>query len=327
MNDDLTTPVAPKSVPLFLEAVDYTALGIDADAPVPTNLMAWCALALGQIVIDPTTVRLVLAGDFVGSINGRLEQEGIGATFDLRRNGGMVGAKTMRLGDGSIDVLLPVWYFLANEDLTTQQSLERLVKRTVVHEAHHAAMMQSGEGEQDYRDQPRAHRTFLSAADQVIGEYRAEAAVSPSLREGDSGWDLVGVLQTLRADLTRITTVDYQQHLDVGKLCESVMNEVHTTWKILAVDVARSGVESKIAAGDDRDNLEELMAGDHWPRFVEILTSIPHGGVRLAEEELERATQHLADELEDWLDTIGFTFTDEPEGAIKFIIKSFDLFV
>ena len=73
------------------EAVDLEAIGVTPGKSPVTELVAWCALALGANALEPKSVRLVIAGDFTGSVNARMGS--VGPVFDTRRNGGMVGAK------------------------------------------------------------------------------------------------------------------------------------------------------------------------------------------------------------------------------------------
>ncbi|MFJ2301056.1 hypothetical protein [Oerskovia paurometabola] len=312
---------AQVAVGVQFEAVDLADFGVAPGESPVTELVAWCALTLGANALDPQAVRLVIAGDFTTSVNTRMGA--LGPVFETRRNGGVVGGKTMALEDGTIDVLLPAAFFSTDMEPLHRSRVDRLTKRTVTHESFHVAMMQAGEGEQSYPSEPLARRQFMACADQVIGEYRAEAAVPAALRGDAPGWDLADVLQTLRRDLAQITTVDYQQHLDVGRLMEAVLSEVHTAWKIFAVDIAE---KSDLDIGE-ADGSWDQMVGPHAAALAEILNEIPHGGKRVNADDLDRATSRLADEFDAWLSRLGFHFVDHPNGKAQFRITNWDLYV
>ncbi|TFF12435.1 hypothetical protein [Cellulosimicrobium funkei] len=312
---------AQAAVGVQFEAVDLADFGVAPGESPVTELVAWCALTLGANAIEPEAVRLVIAGDFTASVNARMGD--LGPVFDTRRNGGTVGGKTMALEDGTIDVVLPAAFFSIDMEPLYRARVDQLTKRTVTHESFHVAMMQAGEGEQSYATAPLARQQFLACADFVIGEYRAEAAVPSELRGDEPGWDLADVLETLRRDLTQITTMDYQQHRDVGRLTDAVMSEVLTAWKILAVDIA----VNETLEPDDANGLWDTMVGPHGDALTEILHGLPPGSERVNADDLERATARLADEFDDWLHRLGFHLVDYPDGHAQFNIVSWDLFV
>jgi hypothetical protein len=304
-------------VRVVVEADGVEARISDIPGVLDEHLIDWCVTTLGAAAIDPSTVRLVLADDFVASVNQRIP--GAEQVFDLRRNDGMVGAKTMDVGDDRIDVLVPAGFFnraLPGGDLGRRA---QLVMRTLAHEGNHVAMMQAGEGERDYPGEPWARRNYLLMADQTIGEYRAEAAVPRHLRDDEPGWVPAEVMLTLQAALTQITTIDYQQHLDVGLLCNTVLGEVLSAWKVLGVHLAQGG------DAPAQNSLWEAMAAPHWETFTRILTDCPDASVRVPAAFLLDATETLAGEFRQWLGTLGFAFRDSQDGS-EFRISDWSLF-
>lgn len=204
-----------QAVSIILELVGPASLGLDPEKPAASELMSWCAMALGILSLDVSTVRLVVTGDLIESVKQRSTSEHQQQNYDTRRNSGIVAAKTMSLGDGRVDVLVPAWWFSIEVTDDQKDDCERLAKRTTVHEAQHVAMAQAGEADGDYAGEPWARHNFLNIADQVIGEYRAETAVGPALRGADDVWDEIDVLVTLKEHLRRIVD-EYQVHLDVS---------------------------------------------------------------------------------------------------------------
>ena len=316
-------------VGLGLEWVDLKQIGVDLETDTFPDLMIWCASALTALAPDPGTVRLVVTGDFVRSAKDRMADFVKRDEFDLVRNGGVVGAKTLTLADGRIDVLFPAWWFVT--DGTTDEeraALEQLAKRTLVHEAQHVSMTQSGEEFEPPDGEPWARTNFLAIAGQVLDEYRAEAGVGTELRAGEERWEPITILTTLRENNARIVD-EYQVHRDVGRLSYEIGTEVHTAWKLLAYVVA-AGLNA------DRDcaslpgaltthPMWVRMVGPHWSRFVEILTSMPSGTERVERPRHALAVTELAVELAAWLETLGYRWRDLEGGNSEFLIVKWDL--
>ncbi|GAB3435084.1 hypothetical protein GCM10027517_03870 [Phycicoccus ginsengisoli] len=305
-------------------------LGIDPEAPVAPELLTTCASILAVAAVDAERCRLIVAGDFVASVQERSTSDYYRENYDLRRSTGMVAAKTMTLADGSIDVLVPAGWF--SLDLTSEQADEvrSLAVRAVWHEAQHVAIAQAGESDPEaFVGEPWARRNFLTVADQVIEEYRAERALAGDFVVGGHGWDLGEVLETWRNDLIRIACVEYQEHLDVGRLWFGIGQECQTIWKLLAYVAATLPADADPVAsvGDDVSThpLWSRMVGPHWLRFVEILRPVPPGSDRVERARIERFAGDLADELSTWLKTLGFDFSDGADGNSTFYITDWSL--
>jgi hypothetical protein len=325
-----------------IEAADLEALGVDPADPSPTELMNFCRAVLGTLAARAEEVTLVIAGDFVESVRSRLPDGPYRDAFDVDRGAGMVGAKTMRVGD-EIHVVFPAWLFLdsawaqvtlpheeAEQITSTAESRAKQTRRTAVHEAQHVAMDQAGEDNQDFGDMPWARQNFITVAHQVIAEYRAELGVPSDLREDYEAAFPVEALDLLREDLRRITTIEYQSHLDVGRLAYDVVQQTHHVWKLLAyVAAARriAGVELGEAFPSEMTRSEAwiLMAEPHWAAFEALLGRIPSGGVRVDAADLNAWTGELADLLAEWLQTYGFVWRDLGSDS-EFRIESWALF-
>lgn len=326
-----------------VEDADLEALGMDPVNPSPTELMDFCRAALGTLAIRVEEVTFVIAGDFIESVKSRLPAGAYRDAFDVDRGAGTVGAKTMRVGD-EIHVIFPAGLFLDSawaratlspedaEQITgTAEFRAKQVRRTVVHEAQHVAMDQAGEDNQDFGSVPWARHNFLVVAHQVIAEYRAELGVPSDLREAYEAEFPVESLNHLREDLRRITTVEYQSHLNVERLAYDVVQQSHHVWKMLAYvaaarRIAGAGIGEPFPAEMTRTEAWTLMAEPHWRAFEEILSQIPSGGVRVAAADLSAWTSELADLLVAWLKTFGFVWRDVGADS-EFLIESWELFV
>jgi hypothetical protein len=328
------------------EFVDIEMLGMDPEQPVATELMSFCAAILALIAVRPGECLLVVTGDFVESVKQRLPEGVYRDRYDIVRGSGLVGGKTILVGD-QVHVVMPAQLFVPDtatmEDpgnpgttiscvdafsLDNETVRGNLARRTVIHEAQHVAMMQAGEGDDRYEDEQWVRRNLLTLADQVISEYRAERGVLEEFREGDDERSALASLQSLRQDFHRIAAVEYQQHLDVGRLQYSIVQESHTAWKVLAYFAAARRVAGISVGEPVSEELAEtaewsMMAAPHWGQFEELLADLPPGVNRVDLADLERVTTELADLFAVWLRSFGFTWRDIGENS-EFRIVSWD---
>lgn len=320
----------PELAGLVLEHLDPALLGVNPEAGTVSPLIYECLKILGAASLRPAETQLVIAGDFVASVRDRLPVGPYRDHYDTTRGDGFVGGKTLTLPDGHIDVVMPAGIFVPVED-DDEAARERILIaiRTVSHEAQHVAMGQAGEAEvTEFENEPGwARRNFLVAADQVIGEYRAEAAIDLALRSA-LAWEPVDILRRVRNDLRRVALVDYQEHLDVRRLSQEAGQQAHTAWKLLAYVAASLRNDDgtfEDLPGDVLGNPRwDEMAGAHWARYIEILGKVPPGSVRIGRAELELYIADLATLLQEWLVDFGFEWTDNEEGS-SFLIVGWDL--
>lgn len=304
------------TIAVSLEYVDPELLGIDPAEDEWPPLLRGCAEVLAACGVVAGMTRLVITGDFVRSVQDRGEP---GSTYhqnyDLERNTGIVGGKTISRPDSTIDVLLHAAMFDPNAE-----GMAELAIHTVLHEGQHVVIAQNGEADSDFESVPWARRNFLTAADQVIEEYRAEAVAAGVAPSGWATDDLVESLRSWLEHLQRIALVEYQAHLDAGKLSYDILQQTHTLWKLLAYVVAEQvGADQALPTSVTDDYLWALMVEPHWTEFTALLAAVPHGNQRMSRPDLDQLASDLADVMERWLLTLGFEFTDNPDGAAFFI--------
>lgn len=296
---------------LQLQDVDPRSVRVDPDTGVVSAEMFECLSLLGEISVNPGQVRLVITGDFVGSVQQRLAGDR-SSEFDVERGSGMVAAKTMPGPDGFIDVLVPWWFFDVDREPAQRAESAALVVRTVVHEAHHVAMRQNQQGYKHADAESWRETNLRSAADSVIDEYRAESGVAATLVEEYSPWSPVEVLDALGRDVGK-AVASYQEHLDVERLAFETGTACLVGWRALAyiaaVDVAdrdRSPVTSEVA----EDPLWKRLAANYWDEFRAVLQAVPAGRDIMPQADIALAVETLAVLLGKWLDGLGFTWTD-----------------
>lgn len=312
MTEAIGEPETPKvDAPITIEYVPLDLIGMDADEPVAPELMAWCSAVVRAFAPNPDGVRLVVTGDLVTSVRERSVTEHQQQNYDVARNAGTVGAKTMARPDGTIDVIIPAWWFDPDDSEGMVAGRTSLAKRTTAHEAFHVAMSQAQESSADYADVPFVRANLLYVADAVMEEYRAEVSLADDLRHAPEGaWEPLEIVTHLRGAIRRIACVEYQEHLDVGRLSTDVGVECLHAWQFLAyVAAAQTRSDGTLAPLPDDvtgDPLWTWMVEPHWPAFTSILAKFPPGAVRTPRVDLEPVIEELADELHDWLETLGF---------------------
>lgn len=297
---------------LMLQHVNPQSIRVDPDTSTVPSEMMLCLQMLANIAADPSRVRLVVTGDFVSSVQARLEQDGVNTDFDVDRGSGMVAGKTMPQPDGSIDVLIPWWFFNAELDAEQRAVTAELAVRTVIHEAYHVAMRQNQQGYEHLDNETWRDRNFLAAADSIVDEYRAEAGVMATFEEDESYWSPVEVLDTLSRELVA-SVASYQEHVDLERLVVDIGNSCIVAWRALAyiaaVDIADS-IRSPLTTEVQAHPLWRKMAAPFWSDFRELLQVIPSGGEVMAQGDLSAAIERLSALLGRWQVVLGFVWTD-----------------
>lgn len=303
---------------LTLELVDARSVGVDIAAGTAPEAMLRCLEVLHRLAVEPGKVRLIIAGDFVESVRKRTDEGPASDSFDLSRGSGMVAGKTMWQDDGTIDVLLPWWFFNVELDDEHASTAAHLAVRTATHEAQHVAMRQNTQGYVHPDEQAWRDRNFTSAADSILDEYRAEVGAVALFEDEESPWSPTAILDALSLSLAAVVA-DYQAHLDVERLAFEVGEACVVAWKALAyvaaVDVHAPN-RSPITPEVENDPLWRRLASESWPSFRAALQDSPSGLEVMSAAEIEAKVNHLARVLNDWLTDLGFTWTDE-----RFLIK------
>lgn len=125
---------------------------------------------------DLPQTRLVITGDLVETVNAR--EDRTGAPFTMERGAGVVAAKTMPPNaDGFVDILIPVYWLLPQEDPADTAEQSRLIQHLAAHEAVHASIHHIGDEPFDLHHREEfgyAFTNFVSMASEQIEEHLAE---------------------------------------------------------------------------------------------------------------------------------------------------------
>ena len=305
------------------EYVDTEKLGVRSGVVAPDSIIATCAGILHDLVLEPQKVRMVITGDFVQSVRNRMSNAEEAATYDIGRNGGIVGGKTMDQTDGTIDVILQAILFAVAGTVEELDTRRQIAIHTTTHEAQHAVMKQAGEDSADFAHLPFAKQWFAAIAHDIINEYRAEAAVPKSISLTQEGWDCAQVAVNLIESLQSVDRA-YQASLDVRALMQGVTSRVGTLWKILGVIATErrlsNGTIAPLPDAVATDPGWEIVVDDNWDALIAILDQVPDATTRIAPNAVSVQVSKLAKLLESWLLDLGFRFEDSANGPAFYIV-------
>lgn len=295
-----------------LEAVAPDAIAVDVEAGSLPELLHWCLDTLARSVPAPEKVSLVVTGDFVGSVRSRLPRGARAENYGVERGTGIVAGKTMDRGDGTIDVILPAFFFSADAGDEQRSASARIASRTLVHEAAHVAMLQN-EQTFTYSGEPGRDGDLQTLAYEILDEYRAEVTVPLAMRDGELPLDFLEGLDTLAEGLGRATAA-YQQHHVVPQLLFEVVDAASVAWKQMACMAALERLDSEqssVTDGVRTDPRWERMASARWPAFQQVLLRARPGNERMAADEIALIVTDLAATLLSWLEDLGFVWSED----------------
>lgn len=318
-------PEASSPLPNLHVEANPEMLGVRPDGTV-SELILKCLEQLADSATSPEKVALVITDDFTSAVRSRMPIS-LGKSFTEERGGGIVGGKTMQVGD-EIHVVVHAWMFLDADaaeriglDAESVASLRvheearaRLALRTVTHEAQHVAMDQAGEGSCEYPSPSWRRQYFLVIADQIISEYRAECGVLLDLRDdGDElpPSDSLAALVNLLVAAER----DFRSHGDARKLASECATHCQVAWKRLAYLAAARRVRAIDAEievpSPGEESLWATMVGPFWARFESFLSAVPPAYSRVENGALISNITDLADLFEQWMASFSIDWTDD----------------
>jgi hypothetical protein len=120
----------------------------------------------------------------------------------------------------------------------------------------------------------------------------------------------------------RLASGQYQEDLDVAAICKTVMETFHAlcTWSAYAVAEARATGGSLLESvpGD----LDRRMLGASWEAVADGLRALPPADEPAPRAELDERARAIGEALESWLQHIGFTYRDMPDGTQHFGVEN-----
>jgi microcompartment protein CcmL/EutN len=304
------------------EAVDLLTASTTAEHVLLTGLVG---LIAGQST-RPDDVTIVIAGDFVASVQRRLGDDA--AEYGTARLGGFAAAKTIPSPDGHIDVVVPAELIFFSEEETDEERKGRVetLLHVAQHEAQHVGMRQRDEATHDVRTRLSAtgvRADFIAAAGVMLEEYRAErvAARPPFAGEDRFSDSLPDTLEALATELsTAVILISPDEPID--RTLGQAMTAVHNFWLVLAYLAAHQhqlGTSvPPLLLGHSR---WARHVADHWDELDELLARVPAGDVPTDRRVIDGLVVELADQFPAWLNTIGFDYRDVENGAYFDVLR------
>ena len=273
-----------------------------------------------EIVEHSDQIKLTITSDFREQVRGLVEDEEYAANYEQDREHAFALAKTIDRSDGIIHVV--VYSGVFDRDRPYGPALPVLE-----HEALHVAVSLRGESLNDLRK--RKAEEALPAPSDIVAmagvageEYRVERVLAGAGHEGRSPYG-ASFEDTARRVYRQIArdVKDYQDHLDVRRLAEGVLNGFHA----LATYTGYVAAEIAAAATSPREvdidcEVDDLILGSAWEEVLEAMIELPPADHPTTRSELDDAAMRVAVCLHNWLTAIGFDLREE-NGSSHFHVR------
>jgi hypothetical protein len=314
-----------------------TAMQSDPSPDAVQRGLEHLAEVLADLVDRPDEVTLVVPVGLADAVKWRQPSQ----PYHTERGSGVVAARTMRLPDGGVEVIVETG-FLADVDSTghasfTPAGLPRLsqsglqeLRRTIVHEAQHAVMIQRESGYEQYELETHAAdfpRWDYAMAVKICDEHRAEwNAVQLTTHKPPSRKDILDVLSHLGTELTAADARYQAAQDDVYQLMEDVYNACAASWTSMAYWAAQFRDGDQLGAMETGITSLELWkryVGPTWDSFGEALSQLPVADLTTPAAVLQEAARGVATWVAESLQFIGFRHIQTPSHE-AFHINRFD---
>lgn len=299
------------------------------------------AEVLANLVDRPDEVTLVVPVGLAEAVMRRQPD----VAYHTDRGTGTVAARTMRLPDGRVEVIVETG-FLADVDDTgqarfTPAGVPRLsrsglqaLRRTMVHEAQHAVMIQRDSGYEQYELQTHAvdfPRWDYAVSAKTCDEHRAEwNAVQLTSRKRPSRNGILDVLSHLGAELTAADARYQASSLapsNTYQLMEGVYSASAVFWTSMAYWAAQFRDGDHLGAmGTDITSLDlwKRYVGPTWHSLGEALSHLPVVDLTTPATVLQQSARGLAIWVAESLQFIGFRHIVMPPSDEAFYIDRAD---
>jgi hypothetical protein len=298
--------------------VQLTIDGIDPD-DVDTDLLARGIARLASVVERPDEVRVIVAADFEQAVRDRVSDPEYAAAYTAERLFGRAAAKTISQDDGSTDLVIDAW-LLSKNNAPQGHDIERLFH----HEALHIAVHQRGEQSNDLRLRANhalnSNRGYFGAvAGVMIEEYRTERALCEAGTWPHdsylSGFD--EAVEAFREACWDGVCLRYPGE-PIDRCCSTVLNAFHHLATYTGYVAAEMLASNRTRTPSlNRGNADRLL-GPPWDAVVDALAAIPPATTPVARDQADKIAWEMADDVERWLDHVGFTLRDLPDGGAYF---------
>ena len=281
----------------------------DCPGDADESRLQYVLVAIKERVPDPELVKVVISGDFVGSVQDRSYDPREQAGYDVERLFGTVGAKTIT-SETSLEATI-IFPWEAFNSLP-----EAVLYRLSAHEALHAALHQRDETLITLRlrlglDVSSAAGLWAELAGAAIDEYRIERALD----------DQELILEPTRCSSIPQTLVAMQKQMgdavrrhlpgtSIEPVCNAVMEAFHRTSLLFAYAAAEElATDGKIAPQIPPQDQRRVIGG-FYDELRDTLARIAPASTATDATELMAVGEDLALVLYEWLHHIGFDMYD-----------------
>jgi hypothetical protein len=304
--------------------VDLSLLDVDQQ-DLDTNALDRGLALIEEVVPRPEVVRVVVASDFVQAVRERVDDADYAAAYGADRLFGRATGKAIGHDDGTTDLVLDSWV-LSKTAAPEGNDVERMFH----HEALHIAVSQRGEQMNDIRIRngyaTNSNRGYFGAVTGVmIEEYRTERALCEAGRwphEDHMGNFDAAVHAFACAAADGVHSHDLGE--PIGRCYEMVVNTFHQ----LATYTGYVAAEMLACDRERRPEIEPAarrrLLGSAWEGVIDSLDAIPSAATVIVPAELEALAWSTVDRVEDWLEHVGFTLEDLPQGGVYFHVLRCD---
>jgi hypothetical protein len=278
-----------------------------------------------EMVPRSEDVRVAVAGDFEQAVRERVDDADYAAAYTAERLFGRATAKAIGHDDGTTDLVIDAW-LLSKSSRPEDHDIQRLFH----HEALHIAVDQRGETISDLRLRhgydTNSNRGYFGAVTGVmIEEYRTERALCDAGRWPHAGYmtNFGDAVEAFAEAAWDGVCLRYPTE-PIDRCYETVVNAFHQlatyTGYVAAEMLARGpGHLPTVDPGT-----KERLLGAPWDAVVDALSAIPSSTTPIDAAELEALAWAVADQVEWWLEHVGFTLKDLPEGGTYFDVLKHD---
>lgn len=297
--------------------------GVDPGA-INMDLVTRGLTVLAAVVPRIEDVRVHVAGNFEQVVRDTVDDKEYAAAYKADRLFGRAAAKAIGQDDGTTDLVIDAW-LVSVEHAPEGDDIERLFH----HEALHIAVNQRGEEVNDLRlrhgyDMSSNRGYFGAVTGVMIEEYRAERALCEAGKWPHEDYlanfgDAVQAFADAAADGVRLRYPDES----IQRCYETVCNAFHSLATYTGYVAAEMLVDPERSPRVEPGTKERLL-GSAWGAVVDALGAIPSAATPTDPELLEQLAWTTADRVEHWLEYIGFTLKDLPEGGTYFDVLRHD---
>lgn len=241
--------------------------------------------------------------------------------YTLDRGANRVGAKTLRQGDGSFDIVVDGNWFFNSGDDSDEDIAEKsqILAHLAAHEPQHIVLALSGldvgEVTETAQGESATVNDLVPGIAEAVNEYQCELAANRVVTSAfphdaeTTADDLAKFRESLAASVDLAGSDRY-------KACVTVLTAAKELVKGVAYAAAYrfyDGRDNRSMPNPVPEQWDHYMSG-LWTDLLEMFAAIPAAGETIDAAVLGRAVYEMAERILNWLGEIGVTYLVEVDG-------------